>query len=98
MMQNNSYDEQKLRSEIWECLINSIDSVLDTSKSIVKTPSSNIRDDIGLSSLNTIIVLFNLEDKYDINLVDVPPQQIITLKDVEDTVFKLFISKGAIVS
>lgn len=95
-MLNNNFNEQKLRKEIWDCLITSIDLELDLSEKMIITPSLNIRKDIGLSSLSMIVVMFNLEEKYDINLVNVAPEYINTLKDVEDIVVKLIIDKDGI--
>jgi len=94
-IQTSTDDAVNMRSDVWESIYSAIDSVGNMTQKTELTEATRIKDDLGVSSLDMISMLFVLEDKYDINLVKVAPERLVTLGDVVDHVIMLTMNREA---
>lgn len=80
-------------SSIEEAIYRAIRVVKPSLASVDLQPSTNL-DDLGLESLERAIVVFEIEDTYEIGLVDANLDRFKTIAEARDVVSRLLKAKG----
>jgi len=79
-------DVAQRSSEIWERLLEAIRSVKSLPEEQVLERGTRIRDELGIRSIELMTIIFELEEHYDINILQEAPEQLQTLGEAHELI------------